>query len=558
MNRVVWFCLCALVGLELVGLGLLVPVHLQAIDATWLRLAGANGPSLVAEGTTLAAQDKTGPARLLLLAADQKSLPGREKLAATLAAAEKAHPTWKLWGGQALYLDTVLDRAMSATNLQSTPVVDVLVPEATRRELMEAMDRSQRPGVVEILKTRDLTNSVVFPPVRSPSGQPLDATIAMTALLFQQDHFPSGLRNSIQMLVAAANRGTNLQPLEPIYLDLLSLGKRLNWGQLVHLLKRVPDTNALENVATLIREQEAHLPVVYSAMHCVDNARTVAAYLEHFPATGLRDLAFAVGTGVEPARAVLTRQQPIHYPTVRDRLTGYGAVAMIYEPTARLAADYPGLGVGLKYTLYVLGTLLIARALLYLSPSLMDELTAERPLVSGPQLAIGLCLLFIMLFFTESLVTRATPAVGPPLRIKFPMASAALRAKIPHQTRAMIDKVSAVSLLTFFVMQATIYVFCRMKLAEIRRQTLPSKLKLRLLENEEHLFDAGLYFGFVGTVVSLILVSVGIVKPSLMAAYSSTSFGIIFVSILKIFHLRPFRRRLILDAEISDRQAQVA
>jgi hypothetical protein len=32
-----------------------------------------------------------------------------------------------------------------------------------------------------------------------------------------------------------------------------------------------------------------------------------------------------------------------------------------------------------------------------------------------------------------------------------------------------------------------------------------------------------------------------------MAAYSSTSFGIIFVSIFKIFHLRPYRRQLLLE-----------
>jgi len=41
------------------------------------------------------------------------------------------------------------------------------------------------------------------------------------------------------------------------------------------------------------------------------------------------------------------------------------------------------------------------------------------------------------------------------------------------------------------------------------------------------------------------------IKPSLMAAYSSTSFGIIFVSIFKIFHLRPFRRKLLLESEME-------
>ncbi len=75
------------------------------------------------------------------------------------------------------------------------------------------------------------------------------------------------------------------------------------------------------------------------------------------------------------------------------------------------------------------------------------------------------------------------------------------------------------------------------------------RVKLKLLENEDHLFDAGLYLGFAGTIISLILVSLGVIKPSLMAAYSSTSFGIIFVSVFKIFHLRPARRILLLESE---------
>ena len=45
---------------------------------------------------------------------------------------------------------------------------------------------------------------------------------------------------------------------------------------------------------------------------------------------------------------------------------------------------------------------------------------------------------------------------------------------------------------------------------------------------------------------SLTLVVLNIVDASLMAAYASTLFGIIFVAILKIGFLRPFRRRLIL------------
>jgi hypothetical protein len=112
-----------------------------------------------------------------------------------------------------------------------------------------------------------------------------------------------------------------------------------------------------------------------------------------------------------------------------------------------------------------------------------------------------------------------------------------------------MNQLSLLTLLLFFVLQGLIYTACLVKLAEIRRQNLASRIKLKLLENEDHLFDAGLYLGFAGTIVSLILVSLGVIQPSLMAAYSSTSFGIIFVSVFKIFHLRPTRRKLLLETE---------
>ena len=114
-----------------------------------------------------------------------------------------------------------------------------------------------------------------------------------------------------------------------------------------------------------------------------------------------------------------------------------------------------------------------------------------------------------------------------------------------------MNQLSLLTLLLFFVLQGLIYVACVIKLAEIRRQRIPARMKLKLLENEDHLFDAGLYLGFAGTIISLILVSLNVIAPSLMAAYGSTSFGIIFVSIFKIFHLRPMRRRLLLESETT-------
>jgi hypothetical protein len=90
---------------------------------------------------------------------------------------------------------------------------------------------------------------------------------------------------------------------------------------------------------------------------------------------------------------------------------------------------------------------------------------------------------------------------------------------------------------------------CLMKIAEIDRQDLSPALKLRLMENEENLFDSGLYVGMTGTATALVLQVVGVIEPNLLAAYSSNLFGIVCVAFVKIRHVRTYKRQLILAAQ---------
>ena len=140
---------------------------------------------------------------------------------------------------------------------------------------------------------------------------------------------------------------------------------------------------------------------------------------------------------------------------------------------------------------------------------------------------------------------------APKINLSLVLGQAAPTAQTqPSETGSnMLDQYSILAVVMFLVLQAIIYAICLLKLGEIRRQPLTSHIKLRLLDNEEYLFDSGLYLGLLGTVTSLVLLAMGILKPSLVTAYSSTLFGILFVSVLKIGHIRPYRRRLLLEVE---------
>jgi hypothetical protein len=162
------------------------------------------------------------------------------------------------------------------------------------------------------------------------------------------------------------------------------------------------------------------------------------------------------------------------------------------------------------------------------------------------EMLFALGFLVVVLLLSEPYLAQVSQKAEFPLRLRLPAVGSVAATVMSGAKTKLMNEASLLVLLLFFVLQALIYLACRAKLAEIRRQNLPAPLKLKLLENEEHLFDAGLYLGFCGTIVSLILVMMGISQFSLMAGYSSTAFGIIFVSVFKIFHLRPYRRQLLM------------
>jgi hypothetical protein len=115
-----------------------------------------------------------------------------------------------------------------------------------------------------------------------------------------------------------------------------------------------------------------------------------------------------------------------------------------------------------------------------------------------------------------------------------------------------------VSIAIFAAIQVGMYLACLRKIREIEMQDASALLKLRLMENEETLFDSGLYVGMMGTAAALVLQVLRVIEPNLLAAYSSNLFGIICVALVKIRHVRGFRRRLIMEVQRTTPVAVVA
>lgn len=601
MSRWVWFLICAILGLVMLVCGLQVPVYLRALDVSVIEQAGRNSKRLPEAGLELLKRNHLGTAAMLLAAAEEGRVSGRERLAVAVAELARQHPEFIPWGGAGPGLSLEPWLAASTVPAGSTrrtgsasagqaviaglPFTDVIVPEENRTKALEALRGSPVTSIQELLHTRTLTNTVLIPSSQSASGQAFDSAVALTGLLLNGGHFSPAMSNAVFGLAYDANHGGSTQRLEQLLMDVLSLGQRFNWDQLVSFVGRVPDPETMRVLTGVARSVGPRLPVVFSAVHLAAEPAAVSAYLTEFSQSGLSDVGSALEYGSGGLNELLARKQRLHISQSPGPL-GINALA---ESFSGLAWRTPWMAMMLKWCFYLLAGFLLAaaghfflqyradaaallagaadsdRVLAYRSTgayrAYATGLKSRRPpaRVAGlfptfhvaREVLFSLGFLLAVLLVSEPFLSQESQKTTIPFRVRLPTVGSVIPASNPQIHTKFMNQLSLLTLLLFFVLQALIYTACVVKLAEIRRQPVPPRIKLRLLENEDHLFDAGLYLGFVGTIISLILVSLGVIKPSLMAAYSSTSFGIIFVSVFKIFNLRPVRRKLLLEAEAS-------
>ena len=563
--------------------GLLVPAHLLAVDVNVIQDAGRQTPGLVRQGLDLAEENNLGAAQLLWQAAKQmERLPDREQLGLAVTNLAALRPGWMILGSPNPRLEKLAGRsaepsrgagpqaaaAVYGARNASEPFTELLVSTEVRDRALVLLEASTNPALQELLRCRDLTNTVIFPPSSSASGQALDTALLVCGLLLEEKKLNPALSNTVYDLAWAANHGGhtppgastgpsapswNTEPLEQVLLDLMSLGQRFNWGQLEVFTRSIQDADALRRVAYLVRKAEGQVPVLFAAVLLSGQPGAVAGYVLKFSETGLADLGSALQFGAGGVKELLLRNQRWYSPGFRRQLAGLAPCGALLDAASEYCWLMPWFALGVKWLLYLGSGFLLASAMHFGRPVVSP---LEQPLqVRGVHIArealFALGFLLVVLLLSEPFLSQESQKVELPFRVRLPLVGRVLPAAVSNLKPSFMNEVNLLTLLLFFVLQALVYIACLFKLAEVRRQRVPARIKIRLLENEDHLFDAGLYLGFVGTIISFILVSLGVVKFSIMAAYSSTSFGIIFVSIFKIFNLRPLRRLYVLESESS-------
>src|SRR5438477_2114505 len=209
MNRWVWFSLCAMLGLALVICGLLMPIHLRAVDVSVIQRAGRNSPSLIEKGTALAGEKNLGAAQLLLQAAQAQGVPGAEKLGFDVGRLANEHPGFRVWGGGEAHLEVLFGATPKQANPAPEPLTEFMIRQTNRSKALSLLEHSTNPAVQELLRCRNLTNTTLIYSSQSSAGQAFDAAIAISGLLLEERCFNPALSNSVTALASQANRGAS-------------------------------------------------------------------------------------------------------------------------------------------------------------------------------------------------------------------------------------------------------------------------------------------------------------------------------------------------------------
>lgn len=522
-----------------------LPVNLKSVSPALLRAAGEGTPSLGAFGRDLVDSEKFGPAALVLTAARAVHDPRAPALEGALNDVAVKQPGLLAWGGWDPFLDPLFHLRQTEGHNNSTPILTFFIPERARETLRKYLANSGSQGVQSLLSLREIPNTGRFVPASRPGGQPLDALILLTGLLFQGDHLSRPLQLELRGLADAAVKSKALGELEPFFLDLLALGRRLDWTQLTELLRRTENTKTVGQYAHLARVAPDQLALIYSAAlfsDSQDSADKVATYLIQYGKAGLEDVRLALGHGQGAVKQLLLRQVPIN----RIAAPALNAVAEIVLP-------HPQFVLVLKYLGYVLGAFLLLRGLdrsLALPGEYGESSTNLFHLKSG---VLAVLLAGLMVIASEPFLLKAAPPSEFQLRLRLPILVATN--EVPpaenSQPASSMELSTLLSIAFFAALQIAMYFICLQKIREIARQEVPPLVKLRLMENEDNLFDGGLYIGIAGTATALVLQVLRVIPGDLLAAYSSNLFGITCVALVKIRHVRPYKRELILDGQAA-------
>ena len=521
----------AVAGAIALAAGLLLPVRFYALEEKVLLAAGKGTPSLSELAASLLNSEHLGAGLRIALLAKSMNLAGASETVSSAQTILSSRRDLAWLGTRDPRLEQVLATSGLAfeQNITSPPaVLTLLLREPVRLRLRQALKSNPSPGVQSILASLDLKPLPPLLPANHPGGQPLEAVTLLAAHLLDTAAFSPALASELKTSAYSANEDRSLGPLQPSLLSLLSLARRFDYDSLRELVGGAQTLAALDWLASQVRSPAEPGDLLLAATLWAGSADR----LTHLPESAKKPwtvLSSTLASGRGSLELLVQRRCPVFTNPVSIPAAMVPWLLVWEKPLLLLRAVF-----------FLLGSWLVVKALWNILHSTSPE--APGPWRPAPVLAQALMLALLLGSLPEPFVTRPKPLPTYRLSLALPVSPGKMT-KTPHLS---MEPTNVITLAIFLTIQIAVYRICVRRIRQIETGPGDPSLKLRLLENEDNLFDSGLYVGIGGTAIALVLQVLGVIQPSLLAAYSSNLFGITCVAVIKIFHVRACKQRLLL------------